>query len=327
MMKCSIHSGVNPMLKNNLPQKVTVIEVGPRDGFQFESTIIPTDLKAQTIEDLANAGISHIQVTSFVHPEKVPQMADAEKLVRLLPKKDHVIYSGLVLNMKGVERAAAAGISHVEISISASDTHGLKNTGMPFSQAISQAKDMIRLAKGFHQTIRASVQCSFGCAFEGEIDTRQVIQIVEEYLEHGVDAVCLSDTTGMATPLKLEYLLGKVIPMTKQVPVILHLHDTRGLGLVNVLAGLLNGVTYFDTSLGGMGGCPFVPGASGNVATEDTLYLLESLGIETGIDKIQVAKCTIKLEQFLNKRFAGKFQHEYWLRHSHLFTKAPPAHP
>ncbi len=304
------------MFKKNLPKKVNVIEVGPRDGFQFEPTIIPTELKVQIIEDLVGAGISHIQVTSFVNPKKVPQMADAEKLVRLLPKKEHVIYSGLVLNAKGVERAAAAGISHVEISISASDTHGLKNAGMSFSQAFSQAKDMIRLAKSFHQTIRASVQCSFGCAFEGEVDTRRVIQIVEEYLEHEVDAVCLSDTTGMATPLKLEYLLGKVIPMAKQIPAMLHLHDTRGLGLVNVMTALLNGVTDFDTSLGGMGGCPFVPNASGNIATEDTLYLLESLGIETGIDKTQVAKCSIRLERFLNKRFSGKFQHEYLLRHS-----------
>jgi len=304
------------MFKKNLPKKVNVIEVGPRDGFQFEPTIIPTELKVQIIEDLVGAGISHIQVTSFVNPKKVPQMADAEKLVRLLPKKEHVIYSGLVLNAKGVERAAAAGISHVEISISASDTHGLKNAGMSFSQAFSQAKDMIRLAKGFHQTIRASVQCSFGCAFEGEVDTRRVIQIVEQYLEHGVDAVCLSDTTGMATPLKLEYLLGKVIPLAKQIPAMLHLHDTRGLGLVNVMTALLNGVTYFDTSLGGMGGCPFVPNASGNIATEDTVYLLESLGIETGIDKTKVAKCSIRLEHFLNKRFSGKFQHEYLLRHS-----------
>lgn len=309
------------MLKKNLPQKVTLIEVGPRDGFQFEPAIIPTELKIQIIEDLADAGISHIQVASFVHPEKVPQMADAEKLIRLLPKKDHVIYSGLVLNPKGVERAAAAGISSVEISISASDTHGLKNAGIPFSQALSKAKDMIRLAKGFHLTIRASVQCSFGCVFEGEVDTRRVIQTVEEYLEHGADSVCLSDTTGMATPLKLEYLLGKIIPMTKQVPVMLHLHDTRGLGLVNVMTGLLHGITSFDTSLGGMGGCPFVPGASGNVATEDTIYLLESLGIETGIDKTRVAKCSKKLEQFLNKRFSGKFHHDFFL------TKAPPAHP
>jgi hydroxymethylglutaryl-CoA lyase len=321
MMNCSIHSKVKPMLKKLLPKKVWITEVGPRDGFQFESTIIPTALKAQIIENLADAGISHIQVTSFVHPEKVPQMADAEKLVRLLPKRNDVIYSGLVLNMKGVERAAAAGISHVEISISASDTQGLKNAGMTFSQAISHAKDMIRLAKSFHQTIRASIQCSFGCTFEGEVETRRIIQIIEEYLEHGVDAVCISDTTGMATPLKLEHLLEKVIPLAKQIPVMLHLHDTRGLGLVNVMTGILNGVTHFDTSLGGMGGCPFVPDASGNVATEDTIYLLESLGIETGIDKTRVAECSIKLEQFLNKRFSGKYQHEYLSGHMGLLRR------
>ncbi len=308
-------------LIKNIPEKVTLIEVGPRDGFQFESTLISTELKVQMIEDLADAGISHIQVTSFVHPKKVPQMADAEKVVKLLSRRKDVTYSGLVLNSRGVERAAEAGISHVEISISASDTHGKKNAGMSFSQAISHAKDMIRLAKRFHLTIRASIQCSFGCVHEGEVEARQVIHIVEEYLENGVDAICLSDTTGMATPLKLEYLLGKVIPLAKQVPVMLHLHDTRGLGLVNVLTGLSYGVTSFDTSFGGMGGCPFVKGASGNVATEDTVYLMESLGIATGIDKNRVAECSIRMEKFLNKRLSGKFHHHYFL------TKTPPAHP
>lgn len=311
MMKCSIHYKVKPMLKNNFPKKVTIIEVGPRDGFQFEATIIPTELKLQIIRKLADAGISHIQATSFVNPQKVPQMADAEKLVGLLPKKPDLIYSGLVLNQKGVERAAAAGISHVEISISASETHGLKNTGMSYSEAILEAKNMIRLAKSFHQTIRASIQCSFGCYSEGEIGTSQVMQIVEQYLEYGVDAVCLSDTTGMATPLKIEHILGKVIPVAKQIPIILHLHDTRGLGLVNVMTALFYGVKHFDTSLGGIGGCPFLKGASGNIATEDTLYLLESLGIETGIDKTLVAECSIQLENFLQKRFPGKFHQQY----------------
>jgi hydroxymethylglutaryl-CoA lyase len=315
-MKCLISERIKPMLKKNIPQKVTLIEVGPRDGFQFESTFIPTELKAQIIKNLVDAGISHIQVTSFVHPEKVPQMADAEKLVKLLPEKNNVIYSGLVLNMKGVERAAAAGISHLEVSISASDTHGIKNAGMTSSQALSQAKDMIRLAKGFHQTIRAGVQCSFGCNFEGEVEAEKVIRIIEDYLEHGVDIICLSDTTGMATPLQLEYLLGKIVPRAKNIPVMLHLHDTRGLGLVNVLTALSNGVTFFDTSFGGMGGCPFVRGASGNIATEDTVYLMETLGIETGIDKTRVAECSIKIEKFLNKRFSGKFHHLYQSNYS-----------
>ena len=315
MMKCSIYKAAKSMLKN-IPQKVTLIEVGPRDGFQFESTLIPIDLKLQIIQNLTDAGISHIQVTSFVNPKKVPQMADAEKLVGLLPKKEGVIYSGLVLNAKGVERAAAAGISHVEISISASDTHSLKNAGMSFSEAVSEAKNMIRLAKSFHQTVRASIQCSFGCYSEAEIDTNRIMSIAEEYLEFGADAVCISDTTGMATPLKIENLLGKVIPLANQIPVMLHLHDTRGLGLVNVMTALVNGVTHFDTSFGGIGGCPFVKGASGNITTEDTLYLLESLGIETGIDKNRIADCSIMLENFLKKRFPGKYHQVYRLLHS-----------
>lgn len=290
----------------NFPQKATLIEVGPRDGFQFESTIIPTEMKAQIIEKLADAGISHIQVASFVNPQKVPQMADAEKLIKLLPQKAHVVYSGLVLNVRGIERAAASGLSHVEISISASDTHSRKNTGMSLSQAVLQTEAVIRMAKDYHLKIRASVQCSFGCAFEGEIDPGRVIKIVDGYLNQDVDAICLSDTTGMATPPKLVHFLQKIIPQSKNVPVMLHLHDTRGIGLVNVMTALLNGVTHFDTSFGGMGGCPFVPGASGNIATEDTLYLMESLGIETGIDKKAVAECSRKLEHFLKKRFTGR---------------------
>lgn len=294
------------MIKFNFPGKVTLTEVGPRDGFQFESRLIPIELKLKIIENLVNSGISNIQVASFVNPEKVPQMADAEQLIMLLPQKKQVTYTGLVLNVKGLERAALSGITHVEISISASDTHSRKNTGMSLSQAISQAKIMVRLASEFHMNIRASVQCSFGCAFEGDISEEHVIKMVNDFLEQDIDAICLSDTTGMATPPKLEHLLEKIIPCTQNVPVMLHLHDTRGLGLVNVITALSSGITHFDTSLGGMGGCPFVPNASGNISTEDTIYLMESLGIETGIDKTAVAKCSIELERFLNKHFSGK---------------------
>ena len=294
------------MINFELPKNVELIEVGPRDGFQFESKFIPTELKLEIINALVDAGIKNIQAASFVHPGKVPQMADAEELLAALPERNGVIFNGLVLNAKGVERAAAAGLKHVEVSISSSDAHSRKNAGMSLSRAVSQAREMIRLAKGHGMHIRAGVQCSFGCMYDGEIGPGHVLKILEDYLVQGVDVVCLSDTTGMATPKKLDEILPEALDLAKGVPVMLHLHDTRGLGLVNVLTALSHGISIFDTAFGGMGGCPFVPGASGNIATEDTVYLMETLGIETGIDKAQVAECSKSMSRFLDKPLTGK---------------------
>ena len=290
----------------NHPNNVTLIEVGPRDGFQFESRTIPTNIKLEVIENLVLAGLKHIQVTSFVNPSRVPQMADAEELVKRLPKTDGVEYSALVLNSRGVERACRSGIKHVEISISASDTHSRKNTGMTLSQAQSARGEMIRLAKQGNMTIRAGIQCAFGCVYEGRIPPRQVLNMAGDFLDSGIDALALSDTTGMAHPASIEILLKSLLPETDNLPIILHFHDTRGLGLVNLMTALETGVTRFDTALGGMGGCPFVTGAAGNIATEDTAHLLDSLDIDTGVDIPKVARCSRQLEEFFGKSFSGK---------------------
>ncbi|MBW2250399.1 MAG: hydroxymethylglutaryl-CoA lyase [Deltaproteobacteria bacterium] len=290
----------------NLPNKVTLIEVGPRDGFQFEKKIIPTRLKAEIIFGLVEAGLKDIQVTSLVHPEVVPQMADAEELLKRLPKRNDVRYSALVLNEKGVERAHLSGLQHIEISISASDTHSRKNAGMPFEKAMEAGKEMIRLAREYKMEIRAGVQCAFGCVYEGRIPEKRVLKIAADFLEKGIQTLAISDTTGMADPLLIQNLLKKLMPKVGNTPVVLHLHDTRGLGLVNVMAAMECGVTRFDTALAGMGGCPFVSGAAGNIATEDTAWLMKSLNIETGIDISKVAKCSQKLEDFFGKKFPGK---------------------
>ena len=290
----------------NLPDKVTLIEVGPRDGFQFEKKIIPTNLKAEIISGLVYAGLKDIQVTSFVHPEVVPQMADAEELLRHLPKKENVRYSALVLNEKGVERAHLSGLQHLEISISASDTHSRKNAGMPFEKALEMGKDMIRLAQEYKMEIRAGIQCAFGCVYEGRISEERVLKIANDFLEIGIQTLAISDTTGMANPLSIQNLTKKLMPEAGNTPVVLHLHDTRGLGLVNVMAAMECGVTRFDTALAGMGGCPFVSGAAGNIATEDAAWLMKSLNIETGVDISKVAKCSQKLEDFFEKKFPGK---------------------
>jgi len=288
------------------PKNVTLFEVGPRDGFQFESKIVPTDLKIEIISCLVNAGIKKIQVTSFVNPRLVPQMADSEALVQRLPKKKNVTYSGLTLNPMGVERAHSAGLNHIEISISASDTHSRKNSNMTFEQAFENGKIMVRLAQKYNMHIRAGIQCAFGCVFEGRISQEKILEMTRNFLDWGVDMIAISDTTGMASPVGITDLMEKLIPTAADTPIVLHLHDTRGLGLVNVTAAMACGIAHFDTSLAGMGGCPFIPGASGNIATEDTAYLMESLNIETGIDIRAVSRCSLKLEEFMGKPFPGK---------------------
>jgi hydroxymethylglutaryl-CoA lyase len=290
----------------NLPDKITLIEVGPRDGFQFEKKILPTNLKVEIISDLADAGLKNIQVTSFVHPDVVPQMADAEDLLKRLPKRNDVRYCALVLNEKGVERARLSGLEHIEISISASDTHSRKNAAMPFENAMEKGKEMIRLAQEYKMQIRAGIQCAFGCVYEGRIPEERVLKIASDFIKLGIQTLAISDTTGMANPLLIKNLIKKLMPKVGKTPIVLHLHDTRGLGLVNVMAAMECGVTRFDTALAGMGGCPFVSGAAGNIATEDTAWLMKSLNLETGIDISKVARCSQKLEKFFEKSFPGK---------------------
>jgi hydroxymethylglutaryl-CoA lyase len=236
----------------------------------------------------------------------VPQMADAEDLLKRLPKRKDVRYCALVLNEKGLERARISGLQHIEISISASDTHSRKNAGMPFEKAVETGKEMIRLAQDYKMEIRAGIQCAFGCVYEGRVPEGRVLKIASDFLKMGIQTLAISDTTGMANPLLIKNLIKKLMPKVGNIPIVLHLHDTRGLGLVNVMAAMECGVTRFDTALAGMGGCPFVSGAAGNIATEDTAWLMKSLNIETGVDISKVAKCSQKLEDFFEKRFPGK---------------------
>jgi len=293
-------------MHSELPKKVILTEVGPRDGFQFEKQFIPTELKSEIICRLVEAGLKNIQVTSFVNPSRVPQMADAEEVVGRLIESAGVIFSGLVLNPKGLLRALRAGLKHVEISISASNTHSRKNTGMSFDQAVTRMKEMIRLARSQDMGVRAGIQCAFGCVYEGKIRRERILSLVRYYAANQVDAIALSDTTGMANPVSVKRLLQTLIPECGKIPIILHLHDTRGLGLANLMAALQCGVTQFDTAMAGMGGCPFVRGAAGNIATEDTIHLMDSMGISTGIDIVGVSKCSHHLEDYLTKQFSGR---------------------
>lgn len=289
-----------------LPTQVDIIEVGLRDGLQSEETIIPTQKKLDIISGLVGAGVKRLQVTSFVHPKYVPQMADAEDLCTGLVPQDGVEYSGLVLNMKGLERAHSAGLTAVDMGMSASDTHSRKNSGMGIDEKKPEFAEMIAKAREFGFSVRAGLQCVFGCVYEGCVSEDRIYDLIRFILDQGIDELSLADSTGMAYPTQIGRMLDVIVPMIGEIPLVLHLHDTRGLGLANLMAALESGVSRFDTAFGGLGGCPFIKGATGNIATEDTLNLLEQLGIQTGIDRHQVAQVSQELEVLLGKKLPGK---------------------
>ncbi len=288
------------------PQRATLCEVGPRDGFQFEDTLIPTEMKLEVIGGLAEAGLPIIQVASFVHPKWVPQMADAEEVCRRLPAREGVRYTGLALNKKGVERAHRAGLRYVDLSIATNDRHSIDNANMSVAEAVAQATEMVQMARRFGMQAQMGLQTVFGYAAPGDTPLDQVLDMARRFVDLGIESLSLADSTGMANPVMIEERVRAVQEVAGAVPLVLHLHDTRGLGLANVVAALGCGVTRFDTSLAGMGGCPFIPGATGNIATEDTVYLLDALGVETGVDLEAVAAVSGRLEAFLGRRLPGK---------------------
>lgn len=286
-------------------QRIIIEEQGLRDGFQSESKVVPTEVKLELVDRLVEAGLRRIQVCSFVHPKRVPQMADAEALCAGLRRRPGVVYSGLVLNLKGVERAVDAGLEHVAASISASDTHSRKNTGKSLEDAQAGYAEMVRTAKNAGLTVRGGLQCAFGCRFEGAIDPDAVVELVRRHLDLGIDELALADSTGMADPASMAELMARVLELAGETPVILHLHDTEGRGLANALAAIQAGVRIFDTAFGGMGGCPFIKGATGNIATEDLAAMARRMGLETGVDVRAVAAISRELEAFFDKRFPG----------------------
>ena len=294
-----------------LPEAVTLMEVGPRDGLQSEKKIVPTPLKVDIISGLAAAGVRMIQVGSFVSPRLVPQMADTERLPALLEPVAGVTYNYLVLSRSGFERALRSGAGSVEISASASDTHSRENTGMPGVKAIGEAVETLESAKAGGLHARASIQCAFGCAYEGSIDPEFVLATAREFIAGSPDILVLADTTGMATPDTVKAMLNRVLPEAGGIPLAMHFHDTRGFGLANVVAAMECGVTHFDTALSGMGGCPFVPGAAGNISTEKTAQLMTKMNIKTGIDMHGVLRCAERLRSYLaspNKELTSRME-------------------
>jgi hydroxymethylglutaryl-CoA lyase len=290
------------------PSEVILEEQGLRDGLQVERTLLPTEKKVELIHRLMDAGLKRIQVGSFVNPKLVPQMADTAAVFAAIQQRPDVSLNALVLNTKGVERAVEAGFTHVAASISASDTHSRKNANKSLEEAMTEFESMVRTAKAAGMRVRGGLQCAFGCRYEGEIPAQRVLDLSKRHLDLGIDEIALADSTGMGNPRQMEELMGQIVEMAGHVPVMLHLHDTEGKGLANVVAAMRVGVRHFDTAFGGLGGCPFIKGATGNIATEDTAYMLEEMGIRTGIDIAAIVAISREMEEILGKKLPGKIK-------------------
>ncbi|HEX6967780.1 MAG TPA: hydroxymethylglutaryl-CoA lyase [Micromonosporaceae bacterium] len=266
-----------------LPESVSIREVGPRDGLQNEAPV-PTDAKVRLLDALSATGVRRIEAVSFVHPRAIPQMADADEVWRRANRSPDVRYSALVPNSRGAERALAAGFTEIEVVVSASDTHNRRNVNRATAESLDDIAKLIDLLHGAGATCEVIISTSFGCPYEGDVDPRRVAGIVDRVLADGADRIAFGDTTGMATPRRVREVVGLVRERHPDVPLLLHFHNTRGTALANILTALELGITEYDASVGGLGGCPYAPGASGNVATEEVVHMLHDMGIDTGID-------------------------------------------
>ena len=277
-----------------------------RDGLQMESRLFSLEEKVTIFNLLVKAGLKRIQVGSFVQPKFVPSMADTDELIGKLIPTNGVLLTGLILNKKGLERALESGLTNVSMGISASDTHSRKNVNRSSEEALSSMIALISEAQEAGLIVRAAVQCAFGCVYEGTIPERKVLAAAESMAKAGADGISLADTTGMANPLQVGKLVQRVRELLPELTISLHLHDTRGLGLANMLAGYEEGVRSFDVCAGGLGGCPFVKGAAGNVPAEDAVNMFEAIGVKTGIDLQKLCTVVNILESILDRQLPGR---------------------
>lgn len=293
----------------HLPERVKVVEVGPRDGLQNEPNEVPTPDKLRLIKALADSGLSHIEVTSFVSPKWIPQLKDAGELAQGLPglKIGNVRTSCLVPNLKGYERFKESGINELALFMSATESHSKKNINKSIEEALHALKEVADVAKPDGFRIRCYVSVVFECPYEGHVKSEAVLRVTESLVKIGVDEVSLGDTIGAATPRAVFDMVNAVSKHVDKDKLALHFHDTRGTALANVLAGLEAGVTIYDASLGGMGGCPYAPGAAGNLATEDLVYMLHGLGIKTGIDLDKLVDAGKLAQEILGKELPGRY--------------------
>ncbi|MGH3655463.1 MAG: hydroxymethylglutaryl-CoA lyase [Micromonosporaceae bacterium] len=268
---------------SDLPSAVSIREVGPRDGLQNEDPV-PTEAKVLLLDALSRTGVKRIEAVSFVHPKAIPQMADADQVWAAAAREPGVRYSALVPNTRGAHRALDAGFTEIEVVVSASDTHNRKNVNRSTAESLDDIAQLIEVLHARNAIAEVIVSTAFGCPYEGNVPPTRVAGIVDRVIADGADRIAFGDTTGMATPRRVSELLDLVQPAHPDTPLLLHFHNTRGTALANILIAMERGVTEFDASVGGLGGCPYAPGATGNVATEEVVHMLHDMGVDTGID-------------------------------------------
>ncbi len=291
------------------PTQVKIVEVGPRDGLQNEKQILPTQDKIKMINQLAESGVSYIEIGSFVRPDRIPPLADTDQVAAGIERKPGTTYSALVPNQRGLQRALEAKLDEVAIFMSATNAHSLKNINRTTMEALQMYPPLVEEARQSGLQVRAYLSTVFGCPYEGAVKPEQVRPLVEALFEMGVYQVSLGDTIGVTHPLAVREMIAYLTEKLPLEQLALHLHDTRGTALANILAGLEMGIQTFDSSVGGLGGCPYAPGAAGNMSTEDLVYMLQSMGIQTGIDLERL----VSVNHYLAERFQRNLMSKYAL--------------
>jgi hydroxymethylglutaryl-CoA lyase len=286
--------------------EIEILEVSPRDGLQNEKTILATEDKVELVERAVRAGARRIEVTSFVNPARVPQMADADELMTALPRHEGVRYAGLVMNRRGLDRALARNVDEIDVVVVATDTFCQRNQGMSTAEACETAAELVAEARAAGVSSTITVGASFGCPFEGEVPTDRLREVVQRVVDAGADELALADTIGVAVPSDVKARLGLARELAgPDMPLRVHLHDTRHTGVANAVAAVESGVATLDASIGGAGGCPFAPNATGNVATEDLVYLFDRMGIASGLDLASTTATAAWLEERLGTPLPG----------------------
>lgn len=293
-------------LFGGLPSEVSIYEVSPRDGLQNEAVTVATNGKLRLIDALMDAGLRRIEITSFVSPKWIPQLADAEELVGRLTRRPGVILSALCPNAKGLERAADKHLDEIAVFVSASETHNHKNVNKSIAESLAGFVDVTAGAQARGIRVRGYVSTVWGCPYEGEVSIESSLRIARELLRQGAYQISLGDTIGCGTPVQTKTIVDRFLQEFGPEQIALHMHDTRGTALSNVLVGLELGIRTFDSSVGGLGGCPYAPGAAGNVATEDLVYMLHGMGIHTGIDLDKLWEAGQVAEAVVGRELPGK---------------------
>jgi hydroxymethylglutaryl-CoA lyase len=295
-------------LFDRTPKQVSVYEVSPRDGLQNERATVPLRGKLRLIDALVAAGLRRIEITSFVSPKWIPQLADADELAAHVqpPPGAPMAFSALCPNAKGLERARAAGMCEIAVFLSASETHNRKNVNKSVADTLAAFVDTIGPAVASGMRVRGYVSTAWGCPYEGDVDPKRVLAIAERLLQMGCYQISLGDTIGVGTPRQTERILQMMLAEIPAEKMAMHMHDTRGTALANVLVGLEMGVRDFDASVGGLGGCPYAPGAAGNLATEDLVYMLHGMGVQTGVDLERLVEAGRVAESIVGRALPGK---------------------